>query len=140
MKKISLIEVFIGIVVVALLAAVLSPSLTLWLVRAREAEFAVNYSAVQKAAEDFAIQNYGRFPRNIDKDKTPSGQTLRDIVSAYDSISNPFTKNGVTVVINGIAWKIGQVGYLPNFQDSIPVGCTITAVGIIGDTVIVCPK
>ena len=137
MKKIGLIEVLIGLVLVALVVAVRLPNFILWHVRAKEAAFAVNYSAVQKAAEDFAIQKNGLYPWNIDEDETPSGQTLLDIVAIYDTCPNPYTGKA-TKVVNGKAWIIGQIGYVPALEDGIPVGDTITAVGITGTKVIEC--
>lgn len=135
-RKFGPIEVAILLMILAIAVTVRLPSFTYEQVTARDSAFAVNRAAVQKAAKDFALQK-GRFPLNTDEDRTPSGQTLLDIIAIYDTCPNPYTGKA-TKVVNGKPWIIGRIGYVPALENGIPVGDTITAVGITGTKIIEC--
>ncbi len=80
---------------------------------------------LRSAAEAFASQNGGEYPRDIDIDQTPSGDTLRDLV--YNRL-NPYT--GAPAYRNGLATSRGEVGYVGLEYNGIVVGYVINALGL----------
>ena len=76
-----------------------------------------NAHRVQQAAQAFALQNSGRYPRDVDSDTTQSGKTLQDFLPGGLLLMNPFT-SARTEPINGSAGPGGQTGYVGGFIDT----------------------
>ncbi len=83
-----------------------------------------NSYTVQEAVEAFALQNAGRYPRNVDSDTTQSGKTLKDFLPGGLLLTNPFT-GARTEPLAAYADLQGQTGYAFN-ADSV---YTITGFG-----------
>jgi hypothetical protein len=78
------------------------------------------------AVDEFAAANEGEYPRDIDADQTPAGDTLLDLI-AYEW-ANPYT--GAPGYRNGLATSRGEVGYQPLEYDGVVVGYVINALGL----------
>ncbi|HXV12604.1 MAG TPA: hypothetical protein VEC56_00230 [Candidatus Krumholzibacteria bacterium] len=83
---------------------------------------------MRDAVEDFASQNAGEYPRDLDTDETPSGDTLRDLL--FNSL-NPYT--GAPAYRDGLATSRGEVGYVGLEYNGIVVGYVINAVGLFDE-------
>ena len=83
---------------------------------------------LRKQAEGFAAQNGGEYPRDLDTDETPSGQTLREL--AGNQI-NPYT--GTSPYRDGLATSRGEVGYVPLEYNGVVVGYIINALGLFNE-------
>ena len=96
---------------------------------AQELQVLANCQAVQQAAEDFAAQNGGEYPRNVGADTTPGGDTLTDLLPSGILMMNPFTQAN-TEPIDGAAAVQGETGYTDvNDIGGVPVGYRITGIG-----------
>jgi hypothetical protein len=82
---------------------------------------------LERKAIEFAENNNGVFPRDIDTDQDQSGHTIQWywLMTDYD---NPFTE-AFTNPVNGTAGSPGEVGYRPVLANNIPVGYIITGYG-----------
>lgn len=81
---------------------------------------------LRSAVEDFASQNGGEYPRDIDTDETPAGDTVLELASC--TCANPYT--GAPAFRNGLATSRGEVGYVPLEYNGIVVGYVINALGL----------
>lgn len=93
-----------------------------------------NCLAVQSAAEVFAAENSGIYPRDVASDTSSCGHTLLDLLPEGHRLENPYTKSQ-TEPVDGAASKPGETGYEPFIQNNFTVGYNITGYG--EDTVIV---
>jgi hypothetical protein len=87
----------------------------------RHSSFRLKY-----AVEEFADDNGGVFPRDLDADQTPAGDTLRDLIS--DDNLNPYTS--ASAYRNGLATSRGEVGYQALEYNGVAVGYVINALGL----------
>jgi len=86
---------------------------------------------LMSAVDEFASQNAGEYPRDLDTDQTPSGDTLRDLVSkrlSHPTGLNPYT--GASAYRDGLATSRGEVGYVPLEYGGVVVGYVINALGL----------
>jgi hypothetical protein len=83
---------------------------------------------LRSAVEEFASENGGEYPRDVDTDTTPSGNTLRDLVPNY---SNLYT--GGPAAQDGLANSRGEVGYVPVENNGIVTGYVINALGLFNE-------
>ena len=81
---------------------------------------------LQDCLLDFAENNNGRFPLDVDTDEDSLGRTL--LYYFNYQFDNPFT-GLYTNPINGTASTPGEVGYQPVMENDIPVGYIITGYG-----------
>lgn len=84
---------------------------------------------LKAAVEDFATATGGVFPRDLDADQTPAGDTLRDLISRDDL--NPYT--GASAYQDGLATSRGEVGYVPVLNGALVVGYIINARGLFDE-------
>jgi len=87
-----------------------------------------NCGILRAAVEQFAAENQGIYPNDIDTDSTEAGNTLLDLVPGGQLPENPFTKQP-TVPVNGVAVNPGEVGYAPIKEGDWNVGYLITGFG-----------
>jgi hypothetical protein len=91
--------------------------------------------ALRAAVETFAAQNSGVHPDDVEKDSTPSGDTVLDLLSASAYYwMNRYTKE-YTEPRNGLADERGQVGYIPMSRQAANDGYVINAWGLFGEIV-----
>jgi hypothetical protein len=83
---------------------------------------------LRAAADQFAAENQGVYPNDVDSDSTAAGNTLLDFVPGGQLPDNPFTKQP-TVPINGVAANPGEIGYVPVKEGEWNVGYLITGFG-----------
>ena len=118
-----------GILAVIIVVLVIS---IVWIVAERRAKVEAvksNCHTVQLAVEDFAVLNDGEFPSDVVADKTPTGETVKDILPGRELLENPYTGKA-TEPVYGTAVNPGEVGYAPLVSNNgINVGYTITGVG-----------
>ncbi len=69
-----------------------------------------NCYTVQQAAEAFAAQNGGLYPRNVAFDTTLAGDTLKDLLPKGVLLENPFTQVR-SEPFNGLSLSPGETGY-----------------------------
>jgi hypothetical protein len=81
---------------------------------------------LRSAVDEFAAQNAGEYPHDLDTDRTPAGDTLRDLISEDDG--NPYT--GASVYRDGLATSRGEVGYQPLEYNGVVVGYVVNALGL----------
>ena len=81
------------------------------------------------AVEVFATAAGGVFPRDLDADQTPAGDTLRDLIWRDDL--NPYT--GASAYQDGLATSRGEVGYVPVENNGTVVGYIINAWGLFDE-------
>jgi hypothetical protein len=87
-----------------------------------------NCAVLRAAVEQFALENLGKYPSNVDTDSTQEGHTLLELLPGSRLPDNSFTK-GPTVPVNGVAAHPGEVGYAPITESGLNVGHIITGFG-----------
>jgi hypothetical protein len=87
---------------------------------------------LKDAVEDFAAANAGEYPRDIDTDETPSGDTLLELVSCT-WCKNPYT--GASPYRNGLATSRGEVGYVPLEYNGVVVGYVVNGWGLFDELI-----
>jgi hypothetical protein len=88
----------------------------------------VNCHIVQAAAEAFASENDGEYPRDIDSDTTPGGKTLLDFLPGGTYLVNPVT-HARTEPSSWRAANPGEIGYVPIWKALEAVGYGISGYG-----------
>jgi hypothetical protein len=86
----------------------------------------ISYELLRAAVELFASENGGVFPRDLDADQTPAGDTLRDLITR--DYLNPYTN--ASAYRNGLATSRGEVGYQSLEYNGVVVGYVINALGL----------
>jgi len=87
---------------------------------------------LKSAAEAFAAQNGGEYPRNLDTEETPAGKTLLELTTCA-WCENPYT--GASPYRDGLATSRGEVGYLPVEENGVVVGYIINALGLFNEEI-----
>jgi hypothetical protein len=86
-----------------------------------------NCATLQAAVEQFAGENDGVYPGNVDADTSRAGNTVIELLPAGD-FENPFT--GIRAApVNGVAGNPGDVGYAPVAEGEWNVGYVVTGFG-----------
>lgn len=91
-----------------------------------EAVVVSNCRTVQKAVEEFAVENGTIYPEDVDCDRTPDGKTVLDILPGR--LENPFTGLD-TEPERDIADDPGEIGYEVLRLSGWNIGYTITGFG-----------
>ncbi|MDH5628255.1 MAG: hypothetical protein OEY69_08170 [Candidatus Krumholzibacteria bacterium] len=93
-------------------------------------------SYVQCAVEAFKFAS-GHYPRDVDLDTTPAGDTVLDLISrpcggfrSGSTRTNVYTGE-LALPLNGLATTPGDVGYLPIEDNSEVVGYVVNGFGIV---------
>ncbi len=89
-----------------------------------------NCAALQAAVEQFAAENEGVYPDDVDADTSRAGNTVLDLLPA-GGFENPFTEDNEAPV-NGAADSPGEVGYVPVAEGEWNVGYVVTGFGADG--------
>jgi prepilin-type N-terminal cleavage/methylation domain-containing protein len=124
----TLIELMVVIVIIGILAASAIFAFSNMRNRAKECAVKTNCHTIQLTAEDFAVQNDGVYPDDVDVDTTPGGQTLIAMLPGSALLENPFT-NLASEPDNGVAATPGEIGYQPKVEGVFNIGYTITGFG-----------
>lgn len=75
-----------------------------------DAAVRLNCQLLRKAVEEFAALSLGRYPNDVDRDTTPGGETVVDLLPRSHLFLNPFT--GVAAApVNHSASDEGEIGY-----------------------------
>jgi hypothetical protein len=69
-----------------------------------------NSISLLEAVEQFALDNYGEYPENVDSDTTAAGMSLIDYLPDGEKLINPFTGEKDQPV-NTIPSSPGEIGY-----------------------------
>jgi hypothetical protein len=86
-----------------------------------------NCATLQAAVEQFAGENDGVYPENVDADTSLAGNTVIELLPA-GGFENPFTGNP-SVPVNGAADSPGEIGYVPVPEGDWNVGYVVTGFG-----------
>ncbi|MFA4947674.1 MAG: hypothetical protein WC674_04080 [Candidatus Krumholzibacteriia bacterium] len=86
-----------------------------------------NCATLQAAVEQFAGENDGVYPENVDADTSLAGNTVIELLPAGD-FENPFT-GSPSAPVNGVAGNPGEVGYVPVAEGDWNVGYVVTGFG-----------
>lgn len=89
----TLVELMVVLVVLGILAAIVIPDYFSRMERAREAGVKTNMHTVQLAAEDYAVENNGRYSDVMD-----AAHVANRLPTAF---TNPFSRQGGS----GVAWE-----------------------------------
>jgi len=90
-------------------------------------EVVANCAALQAAVEQFARENDGVYPDNVDADTSLAGNTVIELLPE-GGFENPFT-GSVSPPVNGAADSPGEVGYIPVAEEEWNVGYVVTGFG-----------
>jgi hypothetical protein len=97
----------------------------------QEAMMRLNCALLKQAVEEFAAQNGGVYPENVDSDRTFEGKNVIDLLPRTHTLENPYT--GVRgSPVNHSATLQGEIGYAmvheynPGHGRYIPPGYVIT--------------
>ncbi len=94
-------------------------------IEARESYTLLNCRLFEKALRMFAWRNNMVFPDDINSDTDLTGRTLLEYFSHY---SNPYTRLSCTPV-DGTAYEVGEIAYMPIVEFGINSGYVITGAG-----------
>ena len=87
-----------------------------------------NCFTLQQAVENWAAENGGVYPSNVDSHTTPAGNTVTDLLPGGILMENPFTQVR-SEPVNGAGVTAGRTGYVPIIQGGTIVGYTINGWG-----------
>ena len=87
-----------------------------------------NCLIVMAAVEEFASQNRGVYPDDINRDTTPAGDTVIDFLPEHVLLINPFTTLP-TEPQNGWVNTPGETGYVANYAIGVTNGYIVMGVG-----------
>lgn len=124
----TLIELMVVIVIIGILATSAIFAFANMRNRAKECAVKTNCHTVQLTAEDFAVQNDGVYPDDVDADTTPGGQTLIAMLPGGALLENPFTLVA-SEPDNAVAAAPGEIGYQPIVEAGLNIGYSITGFG-----------
>jgi prepilin-type N-terminal cleavage/methylation domain-containing protein len=130
----TLIELMFVFVIMSILVAIAIPNYFLMQVQEKEVVVKNNCRTVQLTAEDFAVQNNGVYANRLNS-KTPSGQTMIDLLPGGVHLVNPFEEKYTEPrdwndTDHGFVRVPGDIIYTPIFNDDgVCVGCTIIGRG-----------
>jgi hypothetical protein len=86
-----------------------------------------NCAALQSAVEQFAEENDGVYPDNVDADTSRAGHTVIELLPA-GGFENPYT-GSASAPVNGAADSPGEIGYVPVAEGDWNVGYVVTGFG-----------
>lgn len=105
-----------------------------------EATVRANCFFLREVIYDFIRHNNGEYPNDVGSDTNNNGDTVIDLLDDIwfedNCIPNPFTQS-CEYPVDGRASSSGQIGYEVITKDNVNIGCIITGVGAVPDSVII---